>query len=99
MGFVTVNYSLNQSYFVEKGVFEKIVKKAAADSKLIKLNSFEVEMLKVKNDYKIEINVDIKSGASYKDAISELQTNIEDLSMNLIESKPENITIVIEGDF
>ena len=99
MGFVTVNHSLNQAYFVEKAVFEKITKKAISMSKLTKLVSFNVEVLKGKNDYKIEMTVNIKADSTYKESLFELQNNIEYLSLNLIDSKPENISIIIEGEF
>ena len=94
-----MNHSLNQAYFVEKRVFENIVKKAIKNSKLSKLNSFEVEILSSKNDFRVEISTKIKKGSSYKESLLELTSEIERLSYNIIESKPENITIVVDGEF
>lgn len=99
MGIITVNHSLNQAYFVEKKVFENMVKKAITESKLSKSNSFKVEMLEAKNHFKVTVNIEIKKGESYKSAIVELTSKIEDFSINLIDSKPENITIIIDGEF
>lgn len=99
MGLITVNYSLNQTYLVEKQVFEKIVKLACAKSKLSKTNSFNVDISEEKNDFKIEMNISVKSGASLKDAITELEGYIEEYSLNIIESKPENITMIIGGEY
>lgn len=99
MGMVTVNYSLNQAYFVDQTAFEKIVKKAAANSKLIKVKESNVIVSELKNDFRVELRVEIKKGTTYKNAIESFTKELDNFSLNLMDSKPENVTIIIEGEF
>lgn len=99
MAFITINHSLNQTYLVSKEAFEQAVKIASKNSKLSKTNEIRIDFNDITNDFRANLNVLIKKGAKIKEAITELQSNIEDLSINLIDSKPENISIDIDGEF
>lgn len=99
MSLVSVSYSLNQTYFVSEDAFYQAVKKAANISKFTKAISLDICHNDETNDFKVCINAKIKQGASIKTALLELQKNIDDYSLNLIDSKPQNVTIIIEGEF
>ena len=99
MGLVSVNYSLNQTYFVSTEAFVDAVKKATKKAKLTKTNEIEVKYITESNDFRVFIKALIKKGTSIKKALLELQCRIEEISLNLIDSKPENILIDIEGEF
>lgn len=99
MAMVTVNYSLNQAYFVDRSAFEKMIKKAASNSKLIKVKESNVIVSETKNDFRVELRILTKKGTSFKDAIESFTKQLDNYSLNLIDSKPENVTLIIEGEF
>jgi hypothetical protein len=99
MSLVKVNYSLNKKYFVENNVFKQAVKKATLESKNVKLINYEVEVPEEKDTFSAKVVVNIKKNSSFQIAINELQENIETYSLNIIDTKPKNISIEIEGEF
>ena len=92
MQFLSINYSLNKTYNVEKPVFEQATKNAIASCSSAKLKKIKVT---ITSDKKLYIKIEIIPAR--KDKLKILFTTIakkvEENIENLIERKPENIQI------
>lgn len=93
MKFVTVNYHLNQTYSVEDAAILQMIKSAIKDVKGVKLISSKVQVTNDHLGFSIKMEVEKLETKLYEEACNEITKTIEDYSMNLVESKPENIQI------
>lgn len=93
MKFVTVNYHLNQTYSVEDAAILQMIKSALKDVKGVKLLSSDVFVTSNHLGFSVKIEVEKLETKAYEEACMEITKSIEDYSMNLVESKPENIQI------
>lgn len=97
MSFITINHSLNQTFFVQKEALEQLVVKAGENVKFSKVISSKVE-IKKNGIYSVQVHINIKENITLKQSLLELTSEIEKYSYNLIEAKPSNIEIIIEGE-
>lgn len=93
MEFVSVNFSLNQIYQIEKSVFETMTKKAIKKVKGITYVSSTVELSKKNDDVSIDIEIEKDSAMTYDVAFSKIIDQIELHIFNLLDGKPKNIKI------
>ncbi|NQZ66249.1 MAG: hypothetical protein HRT99_03480 [Mycoplasmatales bacterium] len=98
MKFITINYSLNKTFFVEDDALKKMILKASENSNKSKIIDCEI-IVHDNYSYLVELVIKIKKGLSYKESLLELTSEIEKYSHNLIDSKPTNIQILIKGEF
>ena len=90
MARIKVNYSMNQTFYVSEDSVKDIIAKAAKAVKHSEVLGSKV-IMNDNNNFSVEIDAKIKS--SFEKSISELTKEIEMLSMNLIDSKPTNISV------
>lgn len=93
MKFITVNYHLNQTYSIEDQAILQMVTSAVKEVKGVKITHSEVSITKDNLGYEIKMEVEKLKTKTYEEACTEITKNIEDYSMNLMESKPDNIQI------
>lgn len=94
MKFVKVNYHLNQTYHVENVAFEELVSGAIKSVKGVKLVSSEVIVDEKNNDFIVKVAIEKAKSSTFAGAALKIQNAIEEHSLNLIQSKPRNISIV-----
>ncbi len=101
MEFVTVNYSLNQTYSVHKNVFTQIVEKVASNFKKELRITEDIQANIVKGGEDIEFTIEIaidKTGDASK-IILDFSKAIEERVVDIINSKPSNIQIKLTRRF
>lgn len=96
MKFVKVAYAMNQTYYVEDFAIEQMVKSIFAGTPGIKLNDVEVKINVNNNGYELNIKAKKDFQKSYYDLTKYLEHEIETQSLNLVNTKPENIAIAME---
>ena len=95
MARIKVNYSMNQTFYVSEDSVNDIISKAAKAVKHSEVLDSKV-IMNDNNNFSVEIDAKIKSG--FEKSINELTKEIEMLSMNLIDSKPTNISVNVTED-
>ncbi len=98
MKFITVNYSLNKTFFVEDVALKKMVMKASKNTNLAKIVDCKISV-DDNYSYLVKLVIKVKKDSTYKKSILELTSEIEKYSYNLIDSKPTNINVIVEGEF
>ncbi len=93
MEFISVNFSLNQIYQVEKSVFEEIAKKAIKKVKGITFESAEASLSKNHDDVSIIVTIKKEAKTNYDVVIPKAIEEVESLVFNLLDGKPKNIKI------
>ena len=91
MARIKVNYSLNQTFFVSEEAIQDIISKASSNVKLSSVKNKEIKIDDKGQDFSVVLDVDVKG--SFKESLTELTKEIEQLSMNIIDTKPTNISI------
>ena len=91
MARIKVNYSLNQTFFVSEEAIQDIISKASSNVKLSSVKNQEIKIDDKGQDFSVVLDVNVKG--SFKDSLTELTKEIEQLSMNIIDTKPTNISI------
>ncbi len=101
MEFVTVNYSLNQTYNVHKQVFIQIVDKVAAnfkkDLKIIK--DVQINIIKAGENIEFIIETEISKTTNVSQTVQDFSKAIEERVVDIINSKPSNIQIKVTRRF
>lgn len=95
MQFYSVNYALEQKYFVDKEAFLQAIKLSFNYINDAQVLNYEVTFNE--QDLMINLEINIKENASFKDTLTSLQESIEDSCYSLIDMNPTNIKIDIKG--
>ncbi len=94
MEFVTVNYSLNQTYNVHKNAFTQIVEKVASNFKELKLTEeMKINIVKGGEDIEFSIDIAVDKNCDASQVILNFSKAIEESVVDMINSKPSNIQI------
>ncbi len=93
MEFISINFSLNQIYQVEKSVFEDVSKEAVKKVKGVKFVSADAELSKNNDDVSITISITKDAKLDLTKTFTSVTNEIEMLVFNLLDSKPNNIKI------
>ncbi|MEA4115627.1 hypothetical protein VBM87_02430 [Mycoplasma sp. 744] len=100
MNYVTVNYSINQSYSIGEKTFIEIVNKSIENINYIKLIS-EPRIIFNKNKDNVGFVIDIKTkkGKNINDIINSFIEELEKKIISLLGIKPESIKICFLGNY
>ncbi len=98
MNYITVNYSLNQTYSVHKDAFTQTIKKEIKKHKNIKvIEGPSVSISGIGQNLNISAKIDIKGSNDEVKEITNFTSSIENCVFDLINSKPSNIKIEINS--
>ncbi len=95
MQFYSVDYALEQKYFVDKEAFIQAIKLSFNYIKDVKVLQYEVNFNE--QDLMINLEIAIDQNATFKDTITSLQESVEDSCYSLIDQNPTNIKIDVKG--
>ncbi|UUM19161.1 MMB_0454 family protein [Mycoplasma sp. 1018B] len=100
MNYVTVNYSINQSYSIGEKTFIEIVNKSIENINYIKLIS-EPRIIFNKNKDNVGFVIDIKTkkDKNINDIINSFIEELEKKIISLLGIKPESIKICFLGNY
>ncbi|WP_416737946.1 MMB_0454 family protein [Mycoplasmopsis meleagridis] len=100
MNYVTVNYSVNQSYSISKHTFVQLVNNCINDTSFIKLSSEpKIVLIKKKNNVGFIINIEIKKGKNISTVINNFINELEMRFLSLLDLKPASIKICFNGTY
>lgn len=94
---VKLSTFMNQTCFVEDTTLKQMVELAIKDIPTIKTLSINVKIDDTGIGYHVQVKAQKDKNAPYSDTIYQLQKNIENYSKKLINSKPSNITVILEN--
>jgi thiamine monophosphate kinase len=97
MDYVTINYSLNKTFNVHLDVFHSIIKKAFNEVDDVEMYKDPVVLIiKGGEDLELTIYIKPKSNNNQAENIKELIKTIENYIFDAINSKPNNIQLIIK---
>lgn len=97
MHFFTVSYHLDEKYFVSTRAFEDVIAKVFQSIQKSTLVSSNVKIQELTNEVFINLSVKGKEKTKLEDVIKEIESKVNDGVLNLIDTKPSNITIEFAG--
>jgi len=95
MELISVNHSLNETYFVEVKAIEQVVKKSVSILKGYKLNSVEIKLQNDNKEVKVRIDVTFPANTTFSEGTLKVKNSVEEYVSNLIDTKPNNIEIKV----
>ncbi|WP_029512712.1 MMB_0454 family protein [Mycoplasmopsis iners] len=98
MNYVTVNYSVNQSYSITEDAFVQLVHNCISDVPYIKLaNEPRIIFTKSHDNVGFVIDVKIKKDKNFHTVINNFAKELENRFVALLDIKPESLKICFTG--
>ncbi len=100
MEYVTINYSLNQTYNVHANIFANIIRKIEKDEDRIEIvEEPKIIISSSGQDVEFYINIKIKNKTNISEVLKSFTKKLEEQVKNAINSKPKNIQLILKGRF